>query len=261
MKRLFSFFVAEHAMIMAVVAGAFFFVSCNGDNDVKEEQGSVTAIIGDWVNPQDPDDAVRFTDSGTFSGAIGNGSYSISGSRIALKFSDGGSDLDYGFNVLQKDALVLSRTYNDEYAGQQEDNMLYYRRGSDISNASSLSGTWDWMEGEVVGARLKVTGSSFMFIISMWSQKYDGTFTYKNGLLSTTNPAFQTTRDKNGGFAGEDGMNYSDPEKSPWRTPDPDDPDEYQHSMADEVFPLAVVAEGNAAYMSFAGRTMKLVKK
>ena len=69
----------------------------------------------------------------------------------------------------------------------QEPMMLYRKDAKIQATANSLQGKWIWWldEGKtMVRAYIEFSGNKYDFVVAAWRQRYQGTFTYANGVVT-----------------------------------------------------------------------------
>lgn len=123
------------------------------------------------------------------------------GAWIETKPEDGDDEPATMKVQLLKDNNVLIATieevYDEEFA-QQEDPffLMFYRKGANINASSSeLQGKWQWsLRGnkEIVRAFVEFKGNNFDLIIPAWRERYQGTYTYQNGMVQFNTTDFTT---------------------------------------------------------------------
>lgn len=152
-------------------------------------------------------------------------------------------------SLLYKGAVVLFTPVVEDYESQATS--FFFRKGANLPNdKSELQGTWYWYEyGEqdMVRVAVKFSDDEIDMIITPWGQRYTGKYTYKDGIVKIGETTFYTSRDKSG---YHDVINYTDPYKTEWRTPEADD---YYQNRYPDGFSFPFVVDGKTAYSEFVG--------
>lgn len=165
--------------------------------------------------------------------------------------------------IYEGSVLVFNYVLDDEQAAHHHDDNAYFlfRKGAAISSDTKpIQGTWcryDLNMGETyIGARVIFDGNKFELIITPWSEKYTGTYTYRSGYVTCTVTAAYSGRNPEGEGFGEGDIDPSTLEGTWYPYENLEDAYYYSHGL---IFPF--VADGDVAYSILANLHFKYQKK
>jgi hypothetical protein len=253
MKKTFKFM----SLMLAMLASLTTFVAC-GDDDEDDNNGNqpgtttgitTNDLVGTWNMPG-VQMAYTFTNDqltvNQWGEEIYKGPYALKDgvltySEVSLKL----------VLLADKSVLVTKRTVENGDLIYEELDFIGIKQGKTVNlTAKDIEGTWfapeqgrsDFQLGGVT-----VKGNTFDLIITMWGQRYTGTFTYVNGTMNLKYEKGYTSREPGTGYGtGPGNMNpqtleatWSNFEEEYWTIPNED---------------MFFVASGNEAYGFIAGR-------
>ncbi len=108
----------------------------------------------------------------------------------------------YGNNVLVFKNIMASGDSQEEHLGY-----ILVKKGAQINvTAEDIKGFWCWYdnfggeEGEIIRTAIELDGKNFVLTITPWGQRYIGTYTYENGILTLNATEGLTSREEHTGY-------------------------------------------------------------
>lgn len=267
--------------IWALAALTMFVISCDKNNDSKEGEVELTssALVGKWtISGEDFTNTWEFTSdklTKTEGWSKTEGTYKVENGTIAYTITKAWNKegdiwterelydnekliiyvqgkLIYKGSVLIINFVVEENTYDTSY--------FLYKVGSSISaDSKSVQGTWHWyMHGSskaYIRARIIFNDNKFELIRTPWSLKYEGTYTYKNGIITCNIDKIYSGRNPEGEGFGEGTINPATLEGTWYLLLNP----EYAPFSTGLSFPF--IADGNVAYGLMANLFSKFEKQ
>jgi hypothetical protein len=160
--------------------------------------------------------------------------------------------------LYNKSTLALLATVNNGDRSSEEVVLMFKKDTPVPATIADIQGNWYWyMDGDSTDTRaaFKIEQNRMIIVIVAWGQRYDGTFTYENGLINFNVEAQYTSR---GNPQGEGwGRGALDPEtlEANWEPLNPDSWLSYDFEQ------MPFVANGNEAYGTIANLTGVYYKK
>lgn len=134
------------------------------------------------------------------------GAYTLSGNVVS--FVMGGTTYRSAAGLAGgQSVLIMKEVYADEEEGTEQEELSFYlvKRGKTVSTKKEdIQGQWLWWmdfntEDRSVRMSYKFEGDNFEIIIVPWGQRYTGTYTYENGIVTLTTTAGYTSREEGTG--------------------------------------------------------------
>jgi len=154
--------------------------------------------------------------------------------------------------------LVLKFAVTDPYeleSGIVERAELYFKDGkTPVTPKEDIQGKWFWYYGNEKETRggIKIDGDNIEFIITAWSLRFVGTYTYNGGILKIEAKEIYSGRSQTGEGFGPGGLNPETLECDNWFKLTPEVIEEGGYAYEDLLtFPF--ISDGKVAYSSFAG--------
>ena len=105
--------------------------------------------------------------------------------------------------LYDKTVLVFKDLVKNDNEQYYEFSVFMYKQGATINaKLEDIQGTWHWyMHGDTTYVRtsLKIEGNKFDMVITPWGQRYTGTFTYTNGIMTLNTEKGYTSREEGSG--------------------------------------------------------------
>jgi hypothetical protein len=177
----------------------------------------------------------------------------------AYTFADGKVSYVKGEETVTATAKLLCNNGALILLGDEDALTILFKDGN-VPNVKpeDLQGKWfynRWDEPDDVSAGITLNGNNAEVIITMWSQKHVGTFTYSNGMLHFDMTEFYSGRGEHGEGVGPGAINTQTLECDNWITCTYEDFGE--NLPKDMLF----IADGNEAYGFFVGLPTIWVKQ
>lgn len=225
--------------IWALAALALLAVSCDKDNTTGEGDVNLTAsaLVGTWtITGDDFSDKWIFTTNTLTKDMIQyktEGTYTVENGTIAYNITkawnkDGESWVERQVEEYEKatmyiqakliyDGSVLIFNYvveenpDDPHQNTEDTSYFLFKVGGTISpDTKPLQGTWNWYRHDsdksYIRSRIIFNGNQFELIITPWSEKYEGTYTYRDGWITCNISATFSGRNEQGEGWGEGGI-------------------------------------------------------
>ena len=248
-------------LLASLLVATYTLTAC-GDDDSKSNDDSkapesvevpggteLTAenIVGTWtINGTDDSHTYIFTKTDvtiSYNSQVGyKGAYTLKDGLLTIQENTFKPVLLKKNNVLI--LKIVAKDNNDkEY---EELGMILYRKGAAISVSSDeIQGDWRWyMFGDTEFTRtgMKFNGNKFELVIVPWVEKYVGTFTYANGIISLNVTDGFTSREEGTGYGSGEGDMDPNTLEGNWKTLDKD------HWHVDAVDNGPFIVNGTEAY-------------
>jgi hypothetical protein len=273
--------------IWALAAFALLAVSCDKDNTSGEGDVNLTAsaLVGTWtITGDDFSDKWIFTTNTLTKDMVWHkteGTYTVENGTIAYNITkawnkDGDDWVERLLEEYEKvtmyiqakliyDGSVLIFNYvveenpDDPYQNEDTSYFLYKVGGTISPDTKPLQGTWNWyMHGSdksYIRSRVVFNGNEFEFIITPWSLRYIGTYTYRNGWITCNISVIYSGRNPEGEGFGEGGIDPTTLEGTWYELLKPEDAPFFDGLS----FPF--VADGEFAYSILANLPAKYEKQ
>ena len=261
---------------MSLFVAAFTLTACGGDDDNNNSNSNsntgnnetpavVNDLIGTWsyrgTSMIFTNDKITAKMDGQ---VIVEGSYTIKDGKLTMVVKQGGSeDVTKVATVkllYDKSILVLKYVAVDAQNSPLDVAVdIFFKEGKKaVTPVSDIQGTWHtYANGQAddVFAGVKVNGNNVEVILTMWSQRHVGTFTYNAGVMNLKMTQWWSGRGEHGHGSGPGNINPATHECDHWIACDEED-------FADQLDKeLVFVADGNEAYGYIVGKPSVFVKK
>jgi len=202
-------------LLASLFVAAFTLAACGSDDDSGKPdsrdipggtEATVEDLVGTWtISGHDVDYTYVFTQTEltiNYDGQIEfKGAYTLKDGVLTY------DNMEFKPALLKnKAALVLKIVAKNRETGAEYEELgqLLYKKGKTITDtANDIQGNWHWYafgNTQEIRTALKLTGNKFELIIVTWGEKYVGTFTYNNGLITLNTSEAFTSREPHTGY-------------------------------------------------------------
>ena len=242
-------------LFLSLFAAAFTLTACGSDDDDSPKtpdvpsstEVTVADLVGTWtIAGSDITFNYVFTETEVtinYSGHVGfKGAYTLKDGVLSIDGSD------FKPALLKNKAVLVLKVVakNDDGTEYEELGQLLYKQGKTITDtADDIQGNWHWYafgNTQEIRTGLKFTGNKFELVIGPWGEKYVGTFTYSNGILTLNATEGLTSREPHTGYGSMYGSMDPATLEADWNVLDR----EYWH--LDAVSGCPFIANGSEGY-------------